>query len=133
MSVLKKITTLFILFVTVLANTAFAQIPDDITTSFNTGNSKLLSAYFNQNVELVVMDKDNVYSKAQAEQIVASFFNSFTPAEENAFSIIHDSGKQGAKSVIGKLKTTKGNFRVYFLLKKDGSKEYIHQLRIEKQ
>lgn len=133
MSVLKKITTLFILFVTVLANTAFAQIPDDITTSFNTGNSKLLSEYFNQNVELVVMDKDNVYSKAQAEQIVASFFNSFTPAEENAFSIIHDSGKQGAKSVIGKLKTTKGNFRVYFLLKKDGSKEYIHQLRIEKQ
>ncbi|WP_340111386.1 DUF4783 domain-containing protein [Maribellus mangrovi] len=133
MSILKKIATLFILFVTVLANTAIAQIPDDITKSFNTGDSKLLSDYFNQNVELVVMDKDNVYSKAQAEQIVASFFNSFTPAEENAFSIIHDSGKQGAKSVIGKLKTTKGNFRVYFLLKTDGSKEYIHQLRIEKQ
>jgi hypothetical protein len=133
MSFIKKIPALSILFVTLLANTAFAQIPDDIITSFNTGNSKLLSGFFNQNVELVVMDKDNVYSKAQAEQIVAAFFNNFKPAEENAFSIIHDSGKQGAKSVIGKLKTNKGNFRVYFLLKKDGTKEYIHQLRIEKQ
>ncbi len=116
-----------------LANTTFAQVPNDIITSFNTGDSKMLAGYFNQNVELVVMDNDNVYSKAQAEQIVASFFSSFTPIEQDAFSIIHDSGKQGAKSVIGKLKTTKGNFRVYFLLKKDGSKEYIHQLRIEKQ
>jgi hypothetical protein len=133
MSFIKKIPALSILFVTLLANTAFAQIPDDIITSFNTGNSKLLSGFFNQNVELVVMDKDNVYSKAQAEQIVAAFFSNFKPAEENAFSIIHDSGKQGAKSVIGKLKTNKGNFRVYFLLKKDGTKEYIHQLRIEKQ
>jgi hypothetical protein len=133
MSFIKKIPALSILFVTLLANTAFAQIPDDIITSFNTGNSKLLSGFFNQNVELVVMDKDNVYSKAQAEQIVAAFFNNFKPAEENAFSIIHDSGKQGAKSVIGKLKTNKGNFRVYFLLKKDGTTEYIHQLRIEKQ
>ena len=96
-------------------------------------DSKLLSGFFNQNVELVVLDNDNVYSKAQAEQIVSSFFSSFAPVKENAFSIIHDSGKEGAKSVIGKLKTTKGDFRVYFLLKKDGAKEYIHQLRIEKQ
>ena len=133
MSILKKISILSFLFVAIQATSAFAQVPNEIIVSFNTGDSKMLSEYFNQNVELVVMDNDNVYSKAQAEQIVAGFFSSFTPADEDAFSIIHESGKQGAKSVIGKLKTTKGNFRVYFLLKKDGSKEYIHQLRIEKQ
>ena len=121
------------LFGAVAAKTAFAQIPADIIVSFDTGDSKLLSGFFNQNIELVVLDNDNVYSKAQAEQIVNNFFSSFPPFKENAFSVIHDSGKEGAKSVIGKLKTTKGNFRVYFLLKKDGSKEYIHQLRIEKQ
>lgn len=121
------------LFGAVAAKTAFAQVPADIVVSFDTGDSKLLSGFFNQNVELVVLDNDNVYSKAQAEQIVNNFFSSFPPLKENAFSVIHDSGKEGAKSVIGKLKTTKGNFRVYFLLKKDGSKEYIHQLRIEKQ
>ncbi|WP_167604945.1 DUF4783 domain-containing protein [Maribellus sediminis] len=132
MSILKKISILSFLFVAILANTSFAQVPNDIITSFNTGDSKMLAEYFNQNVELVVMDDDNVYSKAQAEQIVASFFSSFTPVKENAFTIKFNSGKE-AKSVIGQLKTTKGEFRVYFLLKKDGSKEYIHQLRIEKQ
>lgn len=133
MSILKKISILTLLIIAVTAKVTSAQVPNDIIVSFETGNSKLLSGFFNQNVELVVMDNDNVYSKAQAEQIVNNFFSSFTPVEENAFTIIHNSGKQGAKSVIGKLKTNKGNFRVYFLLKQDGSKEYIHQLRIEKQ
>jgi len=133
MSILKKISILTLLIIAATAKVTFAQVPNDIIVSFETGNSKLLSGFFNQNVELVVMDNDNVYSKAQAEQIVNNFFSSFTPVEENAFTIIHNSGKQGAKSVIGKLKTNKGNFRVYFLLKQDGSKEYIHQLRIEKQ
>ncbi len=133
MSILKKISILTLLIIAATAKVSFAQVPNDIIVSFETGNSKLLSGFFNQNVELVVMDNDNVYSKSQAEQIVNNFFSSFAPVEEDAFTIIHNSGKQGAKSVIGKLKTNKGNFRVYFLLKQDGSKEYIHQLRIEKQ
>jgi len=132
MSIYKKILLMTFLFVAVVAKTSNAQVPTDIIVSFDTGNSKLLSGFFNQNVELVVLDNDNVYSKAQAEQIVSSFFSSFPPIKGSAFSIIHNSGKE-AKSVIGKLKTTKGDFRVYFLLKEDGSKKYIHQLRIEKQ
>ncbi|HPF51310.1 MAG TPA: DUF4783 domain-containing protein [Draconibacterium sp.] len=130
---LKKITFLVFSLVSIFLQTAHAQVPNEIMVSFETGNSKLLSAYFNQNVELMVLDNENVYSKAQAEQIVSNFFSNFTPVEEDAFQIIHNSGKEGARSVIGKLKTTKGSFRVYFLLKKSGSKEYIHQLRIDKQ
>ncbi|MFV0593966.1 MAG: DUF4783 domain-containing protein [Draconibacterium sp.] len=129
----KKISLILILFITMLAGTALAQVPNDIIKSFDTGNSKLLSGFFNQNVELVVLDNDNVYSKGQAEQIVASFFKSFPPIEKNAFTVIHNSEKEDPKFVIGKLQTTKGVFRVNFLLKKTGAKEYIHQLRIEKQ
>ena len=73
-----------------------------------------VAEYFNQNVELVVLDNDNVYSKAQARQIVSNFFKNFTP-KPNGFSILHQGGKEGAKYVIGNLLTTKGNFRVYFL------------------
>lgn len=136
MPLLKKITFSLFLFCSVLvvsANFAPEKIPNDIITALETGNAKLLSGYFNQNVELVVLDNDNVYSKAQAQQIVNNFFSSFQPLEENAFSVIHDGGKADARYVIGKLKTEKGEFRVYFLLKKNNSKEYIHQLRIEKQ
>lgn len=133
MPLVKKISLTMVFISMVLISNIFAQVPKDIMNSLDTGNAKLLSGHFNQNVELVVLDNDNVYSKAQAQQIVNNFFKSFPPIEKNAFSVIHNGGKEGAKYVIGKLKTTKGNFRIYFLLKKNGTKEYIHQLRIEKQ
>lgn len=107
-----------------------AQIPDEIILSLQTGNAKVLSGYFNDNVELVVLDNDNVYSKAQAKQVVSNFFKSFTP---ESFNVIHQGGKEGSKYVIGNLKTNNGNFRVYFLLKNSNGKDYIHQLRIEKK
>lgn len=109
---------------------ANAQVPDEIIQCLKTGNAKALSGFFNQNVELVVPDNDNVYSKAQAQLIVNEFFNSYAP---QSFSVIHQGGKEGAQYVIGNLGTKKGSFRVYFLLKKSDGNDYIHQLRIEKQ
>ncbi len=108
----------------------FAQIPDEVVLSLKTGNASSLSEYFNQNIEMVVLEQDDVYSKAQAQQIVTNFFNQY---KAQGFSIIHQGGKEGAKYAIGNLTTNKGTFRVYFLLKNDGNKSYIHQLRIEKQ
>jgi|SRR5690554_2850026 len=107
-----------------------AQIPEDILLSIKTGNSKSLAEFFNQNIELVVPESDNVFSKAQAQLIVNEFFSTHTP---HTFSVIHQGGKEGAQYVIGNLATNKGFFRVYFLLKKNNGKDYIHQLRIEKQ
>lgn len=132
MSSIKKITFSILLLAGLLVLSAgtIAQIPDEIILSLKSGNSKVLSGYFNQNVELVVLDNDNVYSKAQAQQIVGNFFNSFRP---ESFTVIHKGGKEGAKYVIGKLNTDNGEFRVYFLLKQNDGKDYIHQLRIEKQ
>src|SRR5690554_7496272 len=105
-----------------------AQVPDEIITCLKSGNAKSLSGYFNQNVELVVPESDNVYSKAQAQLLVNDFFNAYNP---QTFSVIHQGGKEGAQYVIGHLNTKKGSFRVYFLLKKSDGKDYIHQLRIE--
>ncbi|MEN6455671.1 MAG: DUF4783 domain-containing protein [Prolixibacteraceae bacterium] len=118
-----------ILFVLIAARLV-AQIPDEVVTSFRTGNANTLSGYFNQNIEMVVLEHDDVYSKAQAQQIVSNFFSQ-NKAQE--FSIIHQGGKEGARYAIGNLKTNNGTFRVYFLLKDEGNKAYIHQLRIEKQ
>jgi len=131
---MKSLKTIsFILFIAgllMLPNLVNAQIPEEILESFKNGDSKTLSEYFNQNVELVVLENDNVYSKAQAQQIVSKFFDQNTP---ESFNIIHQGGKEGAKYVIGNLKTDTGSFRIYFLLKTNDGKNYIHQLRIEKQ
>jgi hypothetical protein len=109
---------------------SFAQVPDGVILSLKTGNASTLSEYFNQNIELVVLDKDDVYSKDQAKQIVQSFFDANSAQR---FAIIHQGGKDGAHYAIGNLTTNKGVFRVYFLLKTKGQEAYIHQLRIEKQ
>jgi hypothetical protein len=132
MSVLKKtaFTLLFFTGLIVFSNPVKAQVPDEIIQSLKSGDSKTLSAYFNQNVELVVLENDNVYSKAQAQQIVSKFFSSNPP---ESFSIIHQGGKEGAQYVIGNLVTGKGTYRVYFLLKKNSGKDFIQQLRIEAQ
>lgn len=132
MTAINKIVLLFF-FISgflIVTNEVKAQVPDEIIQSLKSGNSKTLSEYFNQNVELVVLENDNVYSKAQAQQIVNKFFSSNSP---ESFTIIHQGGKEGAQYVIGNLSTGSGSFRVYFLLKKNNGKDYIHQLRIEKQ
>ena len=84
----------------------FAQVPDEVASSLKKGDARQLSGYFNANVELVVLDKDNVYSKAQAQQIVSNFFADHVPED---FTVIHKGGKE-AKYVIGTLKTSNGNF-----------------------
>ena len=107
-----------------------AQIPDQILQSFKKGDSKTLSGYFNKNIELVILENDDVYSKETARQIVSKFFSSNTP---ESFNIIHTGGPEGSRYAIGNLKTKDSSFRVYFLLKTSDGKSYIHQLRIEKQ
>ncbi len=130
MPAIKKISFALFLVFSFLLNSfnSSAQIPDEIVLSLKTGNAKTLSEYFNDNVELVVLDNDNVYSKAQAKQIVGNFFSRFIPI---SFTVIHQGKKEDSKYVIGNLKTNNGDFRVYFLLKKSNNKDYIHQLRIE--
>ena len=124
----KIILLLFGLFV--LVSKSFSQIPDEIVLSIQNGNTETLANFFNQNVELVVDTHDDVFSKAQAKQIVAEFFKANKPKQ---FNIIHQGGKEGARYAIGSLITATGTFRVYFLLKNNDNASYIHQLRIEKQ
>jgi hypothetical protein len=124
----KLVLLFFALFATV--SPSFSQIPDEIVLSIQSGNDVMLASYFNQNVELVVQSHDDVFSKSQAQQIVAEFFKANKPKQ---FSIIHQGGKDGARYAIGSLITSTGTFRVYFLLKNKDNNSYIHQLRIEKQ
>jgi len=110
--------------------TAFGRIPKKIAEALNNGDAEMLANFFNTNVELVILDKEDVYSKVQAELILRDFFEKFKPQK---FEIIHEGGKDGASYAIGKLETQNGTFRVYFLLKKMNGEPYIHQLRIEKE
>ena len=106
------------------------DIPRDIAIAFKVGTAKELARFFNDNLELAVGEKEDVYSKSQAERIIDNFFVEHPPKN---FQFIHQGGKETAQYAIGKLVTFKGEFRVYMLLKQKNGKSLIHQLRIENE
>ncbi len=127
MKLIRSQITILFLFISVLA---YSQADSDINTALKTGNVNTLSKYMITNIELIIGEKDGVYSKAQAIAILKDFYKK---NKAQSFSIIHQGGKEGAKYIIGNLQTSKQNYRVYYLLKKQNNKDYIYQLRIENQ
>ena len=104
------------------------QIPPQIAAGLKTGNAKQVAAYFNETVELVILDKENVCSKDQGEMILSDFFKNNKPAD---FKITFQGGTDSLYG-IGKMQTSGANFRIYFMLKSFANKPLIVQLRIEK-
>jgi len=100
------------------------EVPAAILTALSNGDAGQLSNYLNSNVELFIENKNDVFTKPQASEIIADFFrkNKIT-----GFQILHKGNKDAASFVIGTLKTSTGNFRLYVLTRKNE----IQQLRIE--
>ena len=104
-------------------------VKDQVVEALRSGNSKDLSALFIANIDLTVKETADVYSKAQAEQILRKFFNDHPPVG----MVIEHSGvsKSGDKYFIGILRTTTGYFRTTFFLKRVDESFQVKQLRIE--
>jgi hypothetical protein len=105
-----------------------AKIPEGIAIAIKAGNAAELSKYMNSTIELLLLDKEDFYKKPVAETILKDFFNEYQTKD---FTIRHQGAKNDAQYAIGNLKTEKGDFRVYFLLKKVDQELLIHQIRIE--
>lgn len=106
------------------------EIPENIITSFNSGDASGLSKYFNETIELTFLEKEDIYSKTQAEIILRDFFIKNPPRQ---FVILHEGGKESSKYAIGKYTSKSKTYRITFLLKTINSKVFIHQLRIENE
>jgi hypothetical protein len=104
------------------------KIPGGISIALKAGNAAELSKYMNSTIELLLLDKEDFYKKNVAETILKDFFAEYHAKD---FTIRHQGAKNDAQYAIGNLKTEKGDFRVYFLLKKVDQELLIHQIRIE--
>ncbi|MFD0940687.1 DUF4783 domain-containing protein [Pedobacter boryungensis] len=111
-------------------NTLQADIIDDLSVQFKLGNSKEIAKSFAASVELIIIDQEDVYSKAQAEQILKDFFVKNPP---NKSSIIHRlSTNPNYRLGIFSVNTKTGKFRVTITLKKNTANIFlITELRIE--
>ncbi|MDA3817813.1 MAG: DUF4783 domain-containing protein [Prolixibacteraceae bacterium] len=126
-----KNIVLLIMFLFSVSISVFGQkVPENVLMGLKTGNAQELSKNFSDNIELVVLDNDNVYSKAHAQQIVADFFKDYPPQD---FTLIHQGGKEEASYAIGNLHVENEKFRVYFLIKTNNGQSLVYQLRIERQ
>ena len=103
------------------------KVPEGIVLSFKAGNAAELSKFFHDNVELIILEDEDVYSRSQAEQIIRKFFSEHKP---EAFKIIFEGG-ENSRYAIGSLTTQEKTYRVYILMKKQDGTPFIHQLRIE--
>lgn len=126
-------STLFFLFFVLILNISYAQeeVISSAKTALRLGNSKDLSKFFHNMVELKITDDEadganNNYSKTQAEYVLKGFFKDNPPQD---FVYVHQgTSKEGLKYAIGKYTyrdsagKSAGTFRVFMKLKQyDGS------------
>jgi hypothetical protein len=108
------------------------DITDDVAAAVKTGNAASVARFFSANVDLKILGKEDVYSKAQAELILKDFFSK-NPLK--SFAVMHKgTSKNGDQFAIGTYESGSGTkFRSYFLFKKEGAGLTIQQLRFEAQ
>jgi uncharacterized membrane protein YoaK (UPF0700 family) len=114
-----------------LANAQTANI-ESINQALSTGNADALKQFFADNVEISIQDKEQVYTKAKATDVVRDFFASNKP---KSFNQMHkgNSRENSDQYCIGNLASATGNFRVYLYLKTTGTGVAIQELRFDKE
>jgi hypothetical protein len=125
---------IFILFLIAQTVTAapYGDIGGDIAAAIRGGKAQEVARWFSNNVDLTVLGKEEMYSKAQAEQVLRDFFVKYPPL---SFDLSHKATNPAAAQYgIGTYKSTnRSKFRVYFLIKKIGNQQFIQQLSIENE
>ena len=125
MKILIVLFAFFLPTVTVTPNLA------PVTKAISDGDAAGLSVYFDDSIDLTIIDKQSVVDKSQATAILREFFSKNTA---KSFNTVHQGTSKGANShyTIGGLSTSSGNFRVFLLYKSIGEKPIIQEIRIEK-
>jgi hypothetical protein len=106
---------------------AFGQVPIGVKDALNSGNSQQLSKFFNKNIDLLIDEKEDVYSKAQAELILKDFFTKHHP---DTFKVENEGFSEGMNYTIGKLITSNGKFRIYLTYYIKSGKQCINRINI---
>ena len=100
-----------------------------VATALQVGNAQEVAKYFNTMVDLSLPSSDDTYSKTQAEQILRDFFAKI-PVKGFKVSKQGNSA-DGSTYCIGTLEAGNKTFRVYFLIKSNGSQNVVHQMQVQ--
>ncbi|MGK0365724.1 MAG: hypothetical protein ACI85O_002792 [Saprospiraceae bacterium] len=104
---------------------------DAITKALSSGDAETLGSFFDESVEVAILDVEDIYDKPEAIQKVKSFFSQNKPS---AFSQVHQGSSKGNDSqyCIGNMTAGGKTFRVYVYLGNTGNKTLIQEIRFDK-
>ncbi len=121
----------FTMVLPVLLLSSFTAPPagiDEMVAAMKTGNTVMISKFFDNTVEITLPDKGGSYSKSQAEIILKDFFAN-NPVK--SFEVIHKGQNAGSQYCIGTLVTRNGSFRTTIYMKQKGELQVLQELRFE--
>jgi hypothetical protein len=99
-----------------------------IEQAIKAGDADGLSVFFNKSLEVTLQDKDQVYSKNQAQFVIKDFFIKH-PAK--SFTFIHRGNSQDRYYGMGTFESSNGKFDTNVFIKKYGDVYFIDQIRFE--
>lgn len=111
----------------------FAQANlERITQAISKGDAATLGQYLDQTVEIAVVDREDIYTRTEAEGILQDFFRNHAP---KSFSQVHKGSSKAKDSLycIGNLVTQQATFRVYIYMRIDNRSYKIQELRFDKE
>ena len=122
---------LFFAFLIPVGFTSFANL-SAITQAISQGDANTLGSYFDESIEISILDKDDIYAKADAIGVVSQFFNQYQPS---GWSTVHNGAARNNDSqyCIGNLSANGQTFRVYIYMKEKGGKQLIQELRFDRE
>lgn len=103
-----------------------------ITQAISQGDATTLGAYFDASVEISILEKDDIYSKADAIGVVKQFFSQYQPS---SWSTVHKGAARNNDSqyCIGNLNANGKTFRVYIYMKEKNGRQLIQELRFDRE
>ena len=111
---------------------AFTDYESEITKAIGKGDIETLSKYFDESVEICILDLEDLLDKSEAISEIKSFFEANNP---KSFQVVHDGTSKGQDSryFIGDLNTSNSIFRVYVYMKSTSDSYLIQEIRFEKK
>jgi hypothetical protein len=101
---------------------------DDVISALRSGNATEFAKYIDDNVEISLPSKSDMYSRSQAVMILQDFFST---NGVRGFELKHKGDSNGNQFCIGTLQTKAGAFRTtVFMVSKNG-RQLVKEIRFQ--
>lgn len=99
-----------------------------ISNAFKSGNASSLTSLMDTEVDIAVPGSSQKCNAGNAVAMLNTFFQSNTPT---GFTVLHNADKKDSGFIVGKLPTSKKEYRVNITYRTEGEKLLIQTVRIE--